>query len=94
MSLPADDYLVAVDGGVDVLGRPLYQVAREEDINIFNGDQFIPSVPPPACAGALHTVDVADVGADGPNAVVNPAFAEGGGSPYEGQQRRCAMSSW
>ena len=36
----------------------MYQVTREEDINIGNGDQIIPQVPPPACAGALHTVDV------------------------------------
>ena len=40
-------------------GSPLYKVTREEDINIGNGDQFIPQVPPPACAGPLHTVDVA-----------------------------------
>lgn len=82
--LPGDDYLVEVAPGVDALGRPLYQVVREEDINVFGGDQFIPQVPPPACAGALHTVDVAGIGADGPNAVVNPSFVEAGGSPYEG----------
>ncbi len=32
---------------------------REEDINIGNGDQIVPQVPPPACAGPLHTVDLA-----------------------------------
>ena len=36
-------------------GRPLYKVTREEDINIVNGDEFVPQVPPPACAGPLHT---------------------------------------
>ena len=34
----------------------------EEDINIGNGDQIVPQVPPPACAGALHTVDLAGDG--------------------------------
>ena len=86
-ALPGDDYLVEVEPGVDALGRPRYQVVREEDINVFGGDQFTPQVPPPACAGALHTVDVAGIGANGPNAVVNPSFVEAGGSPYEGQSK-------
>jgi len=43
-------------------------------------------VPPPACAGAQHTVDVAGVGSDGADATVNPSFADAGGSPYEGLQ--------
>mgnify|MGYP001327310748 CR=1 FL=1 len=84
--LPAGDYLVQVDVPNDtIFGRPLYQVTREEDINVFNGDQFVPQVPPPACAGALHTVDVAGFGTDGPNAVLNPSFVDAGGSIYEGQ---------
>jgi uncharacterized protein (DUF779 family) len=82
--LPQDYYLVEVDPGVDALSRPLYQVTREEDINIFDGDSYTPAVPPPACAGALHTVDVAGVGTDGAGAVSNPAFADAGGSPFEG----------
>lgn len=87
--LPAADYLVQVEIPNDaIFGRPLYRVTREEDINVFDGDEFVmPQVPPPACAGALHTVDVAGVGADGPNATYNPAFAEAGGSIYEGQSR-------
>ena len=51
-------------------GRPMYKVTREEDINIVNGDQFVPQVPPPACAGPLHTVDVAGSGTDGYPAMV------------------------
>jgi len=61
------DYLVEVvipteadvwgDAAVDP-DRPLYKVTREEDINVGEGDDFIPAVPPPACAGSLHTVDV------------------------------------
>ncbi len=58
------DYLVQVEIPNDALGRPLYQVTKEEDINIANGDQFIPQVPPPSCAGPLHTVDVAGIGTD------------------------------
>ena len=99
--LPAGDYLVAVKVQNDALGRPEYKVTREEDINIGNGDQFVPQVPPPACAGALHTVDVGTLGADGYPAVspvpgvtvpastatVNATFVGIGGSPYEGQQK-------
>ncbi len=40
----------------DATGRPMYKVTREEDINIGNGDEFVPAVPPSACAGPLHTV--------------------------------------
>lgn len=85
--IPADDYLVEVVTPLDTLDRPMYQVVREEDINIFGGDEFIPAVPPPACAGPLHTVDVAGVGVDGANAVDNPSFADAGGSVYEGMDR-------
>ena len=83
--LPTDDYLVEVEVPNDVYGRPLYKVTREEDINVFDGDAYYTQLPPPACAGALHTVDVAGVGADGAGATVNPNFAAEGGSPYEGQ---------
>ena len=55
----------------DATGDPMYKVTREEDINIGNGDQIIPQVPPPSCAGPLHTVDVAgDEEADDYPAVV------------------------
>ncbi len=85
--LPAGDYLVEVVVPTDALGRPVYQVVREEDINVFGGDEFVPQVPPPACAGALHTVDVAGIAPDGAAAVNNPSFVEAGGSPFEGQAR-------
>jgi hypothetical protein len=95
------DYLVEVEVPNDVLGRPLYKVTREEDINVANGDQWVPQLPPPACAGPLHTVDVAGIGTDGypaaplANGVVvpastpteNPTFVDLGGSPYEGQPK-------
>ena len=77
-----------------------YNVVKEEDINVFSGDVFVPQVPPPPCAGPLHTVHVTDIPADAdfdPNnpsitmGVYNPDFlatasplAPGGGSPYEG----------
>jgi len=61
------DYLVEVVIPSDtVTGRPLYKVTREEDINIANGDNFTPQVPPPSCAGPLHTVDVAGSPATAP----------------------------
>ena len=93
--IPAGDYLVEVviPTEVDVYGTaaanptsPLYQVVREETVNVFGGDQYTPAVPPPACAGAMHTVDVADIGSDGPDAYVNPSFAGEGGSPFEGME--------
>ena len=81
-------------------GRPIYSVTREEDINIANGDEFVPQVPPPACAGPLHTVDVANFGTDNfpavtlPNGVQVPAsiptenatFVDIGASVFEGKQ--------
>ncbi|MEO7752951.1 MAG: SdrD B-like domain-containing protein, partial [Terracoccus sp.] len=61
----AYEYLVSVDIPNDASGKPMYQATGEEDINIGHGDQIVPQVPPPACAGPLHTVDVAGVGTDG-----------------------------
>ncbi len=58
--LKAQDYLVAVAIPKDDFGKPLYKATAEEDINIGNGDQIVPQVPPPSCAGKLHTVDVLD----------------------------------
>jgi hypothetical protein len=94
------DYLVQVDLSSlpESTGAPIYKVTREEDINIGNGDQFIPAVPPSACAGALHEVDVKDLNKaglrpgdqgyvkdDGPFATDNPNYP--GASPYEGKYR-------
>ena len=46
-------------------GRPLYEVTREEDLKSLTATTFIPQIPPPACAGPLHVVDVKDSGTDG-----------------------------
>ena len=62
--LAAGDYLVSIEIPKDAAGRPMYQVTREEDINVGRGDQVVPQVPPPACVGALHTVDVEGDGSD------------------------------
>lgn len=99
-SLPGGlDYLVEVEIPNDATGRPLYNITREEDINIGNGDQWVPQLPPPICAGALHTVDVADSGTDGypenttfisgvtvpaSTPTVNTTFLDIDGSPFEG----------
>ncbi len=96
--LPADDYLVSLEIPNDASGKPMYKATEEEDINIGRGDQVLPQVPPPACAGPLHTVDVEGLGTDGypetplgngvvvppSTAVYNPTFFDMGGSPYEG----------
>lgn len=87
VAMPAGDYLVEVVVPEDSFGRPQYKVVKEEDINVFSGDEFVQQIPPPACAGPLHTVDVAGMGADGPDAVDNPGFADAGGSPFEGMPK-------
>jgi uncharacterized repeat protein (TIGR01451 family) len=79
-ALPSNqDFLVKVEipTEADVYGasavhpdQPLYQVTREEDINIANGDSFVPQVPPPSCAGPLHIVDVDMTGSDAPYAAI------------------------
>ena len=94
------------DNPVGAHPTPMYQVTSEEDVNVFDGDTYLPQenmssitlaqadhtpaglapVPtqPPSqgagivseCAGALHQVSV-----------TNQAFLDGGGSPFEGQDR-------
>jgi hypothetical protein len=83
-ALPSNsDYLVKVEipTEADVYGaaavhpdRLLYKVTREEDINIGNGDSFVPQVPPSPCAGVLHTVDVAGNGMDGYGVVIGAGY--------------------
>ncbi|HEY0530191.1 MAG TPA: hypothetical protein VGD29_01170 [Actinoplanes sp.] len=41
--LVPDDYLVKVEVPADpVDGKPMYQVTREEDVNVFDGDSYLP----------------------------------------------------
>jgi uncharacterized repeat protein (TIGR01451 family) len=70
--LGGKDYLVDVEIPKDSLGRDMYKVTREEDINVGEGDDFIPQAPPPSCAGPLHYVDV--TGTENP--------ADSGGTGY------------
>ncbi len=63
--LDAGSYLVKIEIPSDASDNPTYQVTSEEDINIARGDQVVPQVPPPSCAGPLHTVDVLGEGTDG-----------------------------
>ena len=82
-SLPTADYLVHVVIPKDEKGKPLYKVTGEEDINIANGDQVIPQVAPPACAGALHTVDIVGFEDDGyPQLVGEGGIADLDGDGY------------
>ncbi len=96
--IPPGAYLLEVVIPNDpVFGRPLYNLTKEEDSNIFGGDVFYPTLAPPACAGPWHIVDVEGVGTDGydipwtadptdtSTPVHNPTFAEVGGSRFEGQ---------
>ncbi|HEY7561599.1 MAG TPA: choice-of-anchor Q domain-containing protein [Gaiellaceae bacterium] len=66
--LPYGDDCTPVASGnwvVEVVPNDGYKVVREEDINVFSGDTFVPAVPPPPCIGPLHTVDVEGVDTDG-----------------------------
>lgn len=97
--LPPGNYLVEVVIPNDKSGKPMFQVTREEDLNVFDGDEFEPAIPPPPCAGPLHIVDIKGVGQDNYPArtlddgtvvpastpVDNPAFAAAYPSRYEGQ---------
>ena len=97
--MAAGDYLVEVVIPNDDFGRPKYELLREETVNVFGGDQYVPAVPPPACAGALHTwmwpvsyrrseVDLGN-GVIVPASIpymITPASPAEGGSPFEGTQ--------
>ena len=86
LPIPPGDYLVEVIIPEDpYTSLPLYEITKEEDVNIYDGDTFFPEIPPPACAGPLHTVDVAGILPDGPNAIENPGYVEVGGSRFEGE---------
>ncbi|NWJ46026.1 MAG: hypothetical protein HXX08_09130 [Chloroflexi bacterium] len=83
--MPIGDYIVDVNIPNDKFNKPQYEVTKEEDVNIFTGDAYTPQVLNPPCVGPLHVVDVKGILPDGANAVDNPAFAAGGGSPFEGK---------
>ncbi len=40
-AIPPGDYLVKVDAPADAGGRPAYEIVKEEDVNIFSGDEFV-----------------------------------------------------
>jgi hypothetical protein len=50
---------------VEVVPPDGYQVIKEEDQNTDQGDDYIPMVPPPPCAGPLHLVNDPRNPADG-----------------------------
>jgi hypothetical protein len=62
--LPVGKYLVEIEIPHDASGNPMFTVTREEDVNMFDGDEFEPAIPPVPCAGPLHIVDVKDAGTD------------------------------
>ncbi len=72
--LVAGTYVTHVVMPADANGRPLYHIVREEDVNVDLGAQYVPAIPPPPCAGDLHTVHI--------DPDVMPR-----GSPYDGQDR-------
>ena len=52
------DYMVKVDIPKDQYGKPLYKVTQEEDVNIFDGDSYLPqdNFPPHARRGDEHAI--------------------------------------
>ena len=84
--LPAGDYLVQVVIPNDpVLGRPLLKPTREEDINVFDGDQFEPRISfQPVRRRDPHGRRRRASDRTGRAPLENPAFADDGGCPYEG----------
>jgi IPT/TIG domain-containing protein/copper-binding protein NosD len=56
-----------------------YRVVMEEDVNVFGGDAFEPGiqVPPPACAGPMHTVHVVDDPTDANFDPTDPSHTQG-----------------
>jgi hypothetical protein len=105
--LRPDEYVVSIEIPDNPKGTgPMYQVTREEDVNVFDGDSYLPAdnfpvtgsastggmgadaqgtpeAPPSQgngfsapCVGPLHQVHV-----------TNQNFIDGGGSPFEGQDK-------
>jgi hypothetical protein len=100
--LKADDYLVSIEIPNDKFGKPMYKLTREEDVNIFGGDNMLPQENFPASDGGGGAPPVKLPGTGGSEGlgviaacagdlhtvnVTNPDFIAGGGSPYEGESR-------
>jgi hypothetical protein len=106
--IKAGDYIVSVDIPKDAYGKPLYQITREEDINVFTGEPFLPqenfpvtdpnAVPdmPAATPGEPITTGLGELASCvGPLHTVhatNPDFIANGGSPYEGMEKPLCTS--
>ena len=60
--LPIDDCTPVAAGTwiVEIEPSKGYRSVMEEDINVFSGDVLVPAIPPPPCAGPMHTVHVVD----------------------------------
>ena len=100
--LAPNNYIVSVEIPNDAYGKPMYQITKEEDINIFTGEDFLPqenfpltdpnAVPdlPAATPGQPITSGLGErnacIGPMHTVHVTNPDFINNGGSPFEGQQ--------
>jgi hypothetical protein len=52
--LPAQDYIVSVDIPKDpVDGKPMYKVTSEQDVNVFDGDTYLPQLNYPPATPAI-----------------------------------------
>jgi hypothetical protein len=73
--LAPDDYIVSAEIPRTADGKPMYQVTKEEDVNVFDGDGFLPQENfPPSPAQAADQPGPADTT---PAPAVNPSGGPG-----------------
>jgi hypothetical protein len=75
-TLIAGDYIVSVEIPKDVNGQDKYKVTKEEDVNIFSGDEMAPqeNFPP------TQPPNVSVAAPQAPTNAINPNANPGGGN--------------
>ena len=88
LPIPVGDYLVEVVIPNDPFtGSPLYQVTREEDINIFDGDEFFPRFRRPPAPGRCTRWTWPASGPTAPTPSTTPASSRPAAAASRGRQR-------
>lgn len=92
--LRAEDYIVSVDIPANpVGGGSMYKATREEDVNVFDGDTYLPqqNYPPATQAAADAAPPAGATPADPPNQP--PSQTGGGVSPCAGALHKVAVTN-
>ena len=92
--LAAGDYIVSVEMPKDpVDGKPMYQVTKEEDVNVFDGDTYLPqeNFPPRTPAAANDPAGPGDVSPTPPSQP--PSQAAGIISPCVGPLHKVKVTN-